>query len=114
MTAKYCRAMATMQEIDGCMIIEVPDDYMPTKMTIVLTHEDAAAAPKYLSEYKKQVNLVQRLGRLLRSWSRAVRSIRIQQEKGALFALKTAQQLGGERLLFSGRFCLSAINEVED
>lgn len=52
MTAKS-RRDGNYGEIDGCMIIEVPDDYMPTKTTIVLTHEDAAAAPKYLSEYKQ-------------------------------------------------------------
>lgn len=39
--------------VDGVTIIEVPDDYMPTNVTIVLTHEDAAAAPKYLTEYKQ-------------------------------------------------------------
>ncbi len=42
------------------MIIEVPDDYMPTKTTIVLTREDAAAAPVTVWIQAK-VNLVQRL-----------------------------------------------------
>ena len=40
-------------KIDGCMVIEVPDDYLPTKYTIVATHEKAAAFPKALADYNQ-------------------------------------------------------------
>lgn len=52
MTAKSRRS-GNYGMIDGVTVIEVPDDYMPSKVTIVLTHEAAAAAPKYLTEYKQ-------------------------------------------------------------
>lgn len=39
--------------IDGCLIIEVPDDYLPSKTRLVLTHELAAAAPKHLADYNQ-------------------------------------------------------------
>lgn len=39
--------------IDGCLIIEVPDDYLPSKVSLVLTHESAAAAPKHLADYSQ-------------------------------------------------------------
>lgn len=39
--------------IDGCLIIEVPDDYLPTKFTMILTHDEIAAAPKQLVDYKQ-------------------------------------------------------------
>lgn len=39
--------------IDGCLIIEVPDDYLPAKFSCVLTHESAAAAPKHLADYNQ-------------------------------------------------------------
>ncbi len=63
------------------MIIEVPDDYMPTKTTIVLTHEDAATAPNTDLNTSK-VNLVQASGYYVAS--RIYANIRIQQEKRVL------------------------------
>ncbi len=39
--------------VDGVLVISVPDDYMPDKTTIILTHEKAAALPKYLTEHKQ-------------------------------------------------------------
>lgn len=40
--------------VDGVMIIEVPDSYMPdVKTDAILTHEQAAAAPKHLSDYNQ-------------------------------------------------------------
>lgn len=39
--------------IDGALIIEIPDSYMPAKTSIILSHSDAAAAPKYLTDYKQ-------------------------------------------------------------
>lgn len=52
-TTAKSRRSGEYGKVDGVTIIEVPDDYMPSKVTIVLTHESAAAAPKYLSEYKQ-------------------------------------------------------------
>lgn len=52
MTAKS-RRDGNYGMIDGVLVIEVPDDYMPTKTTIVLTHEMAAAAPKHLADYNQ-------------------------------------------------------------
>lgn len=52
MTAQSRRS-GNYGRIDGCLIIEVPDSYMPTKTDIVLTHEDAAAAPKHLADYSQ-------------------------------------------------------------
>ena len=39
--------------IDGVLIIEVPDSYLPAKTDLILTHEMAAAAPKFLEDYKQ-------------------------------------------------------------
>lgn len=39
--------------IDGCLVIEVPDDYLPTKFTCILTHESIGAAPKHLADYNQ-------------------------------------------------------------
>lgn len=40
--------------IDGVLVIEVPDSYMPNvKIDAILTHESAAAAPKYLADYNQ-------------------------------------------------------------
>ena len=40
--------------IDGCLIVEIPDSYMPNvKTDIVLTHESAAASIKALVDYKQ-------------------------------------------------------------
>lgn len=40
--------------IDGCLVIEVPDSYMASvKTDAILTHGSAAAAPKYLADYKQ-------------------------------------------------------------
>lgn len=39
--------------IDGCLVIEVPDDYLPAKFTMVLTHEKIGAAPKHLADYSQ-------------------------------------------------------------
>ena len=39
--------------VDGVLVISVPDGYMPAKTTIILTHESAAALPKYLTEHKQ-------------------------------------------------------------
>lgn len=40
--------------IDGVLVIEVPDGYMPdVKTDAILTHESAAAAPKYLADYNQ-------------------------------------------------------------
>lgn len=40
--------------IDKCLIIEVPDSYMPAaNVQLVLTHESAAAAPKHLADYNQ-------------------------------------------------------------
>lgn len=39
--------------IDGCLIIQVPDSYLPSKVQMILTHEKAAAAPKILADYNQ-------------------------------------------------------------
>lgn len=39
--------------IDGVTVIEVPTSYLPDKTHMILTHEDAAAAIKYLYDYKQ-------------------------------------------------------------
>lgn len=40
--------------IDGALVIEVPDSYMPdVKVDAILTHELAAAAPKNLADYNQ-------------------------------------------------------------
>lgn len=40
--------------VDGVMVIEVPDSYMPgAKYDAVLTHENIAAAPKHLADYNQ-------------------------------------------------------------
>lgn len=52
MTAKSRRS-GNYGEVDGVLIIEVPDDYLPTGVDLVLTHEKAAAAPKHLADYNQ-------------------------------------------------------------
>ena len=40
--------------IDGALVIEVPDSYMPdAKTDAIATHESAAAAPRYLADYNQ-------------------------------------------------------------
>lgn len=39
--------------IDKCLVIEVPDIYLPKDVDLILTHEQAAAAPKHLADYNQ-------------------------------------------------------------
>lgn len=52
MTAQSRRS-GNYGRIDGCLIIEVPDSYLPTNVQLILTHEMAAAAPKHLADYNQ-------------------------------------------------------------
>lgn len=75
--------------IDGCLIIEVPDDYLPAKFTIVLTHERIAAAPKHLTDYnqgpfKETASGYYVNGRVVHD------AFVFDQKKSGLFALKSA------------------------
>ena len=38
---------------ENFLIIKVSDSYLPEKVDLILTHEMAAAAPKFLEDYKQ-------------------------------------------------------------
>ena len=40
-------------EVDGCQIVKVPASRLPSGTAFLLTHKDAAIAPKQLEEYKE-------------------------------------------------------------
>ena len=40
-------------EVDGCQIVKVPSSHLPAGCSFILTHKDAAIAPKQLEEYKE-------------------------------------------------------------
>ena len=43
-------------EVDGCPIVKVPSSRLPAGTAFILTHKDAAIAPKQLQEYKEHDN----------------------------------------------------------
>jgi hypothetical protein len=43
-------------EVDGCQIVKVPASRLPSGASFILTHKDAAIAPKQLEEYKEHDN----------------------------------------------------------
>jgi len=53
LTAESRRSGRYGRTADGALVIEVPDSYMPAKIEAIVTHERAAAAPKYLADYNQ-------------------------------------------------------------
>lgn len=75
--------------IDGVLIIEVPDSYLPAKTDLILTHEMAAAAPKFLEDYKQ--GEFQESGSGYYVNGRVVHDAFVfDKKKSAVFALKSA------------------------
>lgn len=86
MTAKSRRS-GDYGEVDGVLIIEVPDDYLPTGVDLVLTHEKAAAATKHLAdcnqgEFKESVSGYYANGRVVHD------VFALNKKKGAINILK--------------------------